>query len=193
MELLKEIASVSGKPGLFKILKPTRNGVILETLDDLKNKSIVNTATKVSILKDISVYSTGEVENVPLGEVLLSFDKATTGNVPVSSKSDDAALRKFFGQILPTFDKERVYVSDIKKMVSWYLILKKYMPEIFVEQPAAGTTDKEAVEEPVKASAKEKTAKSATPKVAKPTSAPKPKSSPAVNKSATTRASKKGG
>ena len=134
MELLKEIASVSGKGGLFRILKPTRNGVILETIDEKKTKLAANSNERVSILKEISVYTTGEESSKSLEEVLRSIHKLFGFDLKVSTKSSDAELRAFMEKVVSDYDAERVYCSDIKKLISWYGILAKNFSEIFTEE-----------------------------------------------------------
>src|ERR1700749_3400211 len=118
MELLKEIASVSGKGGLYRILKPTRNGVILETIDDKKTKLAASSNERVSILKEISVYTTGEESSKSLEEVLKSVHKLFGAELKVSNKSSDAELRAFMEKAVPDYDEERVYCSDIKKLIN---------------------------------------------------------------------------
>src|SRR5688572_7139638 len=115
MELLKEIASVSGKGGLFRILKPTRNGVILETIDDKKIKSVANSNERVSILKEISIYTTGDESSKALEDVLKDVHKLFGAELKVSSKSSDAELRDFMEKVVPDYDVEKVYCSDIRK------------------------------------------------------------------------------
>ncbi len=135
----KEIATISGKGGLYKVVNPTRTGVILESLDDKKKKLIVNGHTKVSILAEISVYTTDEDGVVPLEEVFQKIHAEFDGDTGLSSSSDPEELRAFLKFVLPTFDAERVYVSDIKKMVSWYGILVREAPELLTakEEEAA--------------------------------------------------------
>ena len=128
---LKEIAAVSGKPGLFKILKPTRTGVVLESLDEAKNKLIINSNTKVSILKDISIYTLTKEGNIPLADILMKVKELYNNSLPVTVKSSDKELKDFFVKVLPEYDTEKVYVSDIKKLVSWYNILTTYQPDLF--------------------------------------------------------------
>lgn len=139
MELLKEIANISGKPGLYRILKPTRTGVIVESLDDKKEKSVVGATARVSVLKDISIYTVEHNESTkPLAEVLLAVYEQFGESVILDKQSDDRDFHAFLGQVAPDYDRDRVHTSDIKKLVQWYKILVKYVPEIFqkTEQPA---------------------------------------------------------
>ncbi len=126
-----EIAAVSGKGGLFKVLKPTRTGVILETLDDAKKKMVVNIHSKVSILSEISIYTTDAEGAKPLEEVMKKIHEEFQGDTGLSSSSDSDELKSFLKFILPEYDEDRVYVSDIKKLINWYNKLATDLPEVF--------------------------------------------------------------
>jgi predicted ribonuclease toxin of YeeF-YezG toxin-antitoxin module len=168
----KDIASVSGKPGLFQILKPTRTGVILETLDAAKVKTVVNSNTKVSILKDITVYTTGD-ENIALIDIFSKMNEIFKGKLPINAKSSDKELKDFLLKVVPNFDSERVYVSDIKKMVNWYTILHAVDATIF--DAKAETSETETEESKTKVGKEKSDAKSAAKKVAaKPKNTAKP-------------------
>ena len=128
---LSDIASVSGKGGLYKVLKPTRTGAILESLDGHKKKMVVGMNAKVSILSDISVYTTDGDGALPLVEVLQRIHKEFNGDTGLGKSSDSDELKSFLKFVLPTYDEERVYVSDIKKIVTWYGQLNELDPKIF--------------------------------------------------------------
>lgn len=128
---LKHVAAVSGKSGLYKVVKPTRTGVILETLDDTGKRWVANASHRVSILREISVYITGEESSILLEEVYSKIKDKYGEELPVTSKDSQDKLKGFLEEILPDFDRERVYVSDIKKLVAWYSIIAKYAPEFF--------------------------------------------------------------
>ena len=188
MELLKEIASVSGKGGLFKILKPTRNGVILETIDEKKTKLAASSSERVSILKEISVYVTGEESSKPLEEVLRSMHKLFGTELKVTSKSSDAELRGFMEKVVPDYDVERVYCSDIKKLINWYSILTKNFSELFDEVKTEAVKEKkivakeEIVEEEEKPKAKAKAKENEPVKEAKAETKAKPKAAAKTTK-----------
>jgi len=118
-----EIAALSGKGGLFRVINPTRSGVILESLDGTKKRMIAGVSTKVSVFSEISIYVMDETESVPLQEVFKAIHKTYAGEVGLDKKSDPEELKSFFKSILPNYDAERVYVSDIKKVITWYQIL----------------------------------------------------------------------
>lgn len=129
----KDIATVAGKPGLYKIIKPTRSGVILESLDDKKAKLVAGMSMRVSILNDISIYTMTEEGAEPLESVLKKIEGEYKGDTGVDSTSSDSELRAFLKSVLPDFDQERVYISDIKKLNAWYQLIRKSAPEVLQE------------------------------------------------------------
>lgn len=137
----KDIASVAGKPGLYKIIKPTRSGVILEALDEKKSKLVAGMSMRVSVLSDISIYTLTEEGAAPLESVMKKIDATYQGDTGIDVTASDAELRAFLKSVLPEFDQDRVYVSDIKKLNTWYLLIHKYCPEVFQEST---DTEKEA-------------------------------------------------
>jgi hypothetical protein len=131
---LKDIAAVSGKPGLFKILKPMRTGMVLESLDEKKIKIVTTPHHKVSVLHDISIYSTDYNKSIPLGDILKKIYREFKDDPGVDNKSGSSELRAFMEYIAPDHDPDRVYTSDIKKIVSWYMILYRECPELLKEE-----------------------------------------------------------
>ena len=119
---LRTVLSVSGKPGLFKLIAHQKNGVVVESLLDGKRTAISANAN-VSSLGDIAIYT--YEEEVPLRDVFKAMAEVTEGNEALSHKSSKDQLEDFFGEVLPKFDQERVYASDIKKVVQWFNILVK--------------------------------------------------------------------
>lgn len=92
---------------------------------------MINTSYRVSILQEVAIYTTTVDESVPLADVLYNTHEKYEGTVEVNTK-DDEALREFMESVLPEYDLERVYPSDIKKFVSWYKLLVKHAPELLV-------------------------------------------------------------
>lgn len=130
MELLKDIANISGKSGLYRILKPSRSGVIVESLDDKKERQMVNASARVSILKDITIYTEVHNKVTPLSEVFVKIKELHGENVEIDAKNAaNNVLFDFLASVMPDFDRQKVYHSDIRKMISWYNILAKYFPE----------------------------------------------------------------
>ncbi|MES2458398.1 MAG: DUF5606 domain-containing protein [Bacteroidota bacterium] len=164
---LRGIVAVSGRPGLFKLVGQNKGGYVLESLDAQKVKIIASiTTTKLASLEDITIY--GQDDDLKLVDVLANI-AANTGTVP-DAKSDGAALRNFFIEVAPDHDQERVYASDMKKIITWYHLLKD-LP-LFTENAATGTEQEgvkpeEKVEKKAKASPKPANAK-APAKTAQP-------------------------
>ena len=119
--MLKKILSISGRPGLFKLVSYGKNIIIVESLLDGK-RTAAHPRDRVVALGDISIYTTED--DKPLGEVLEEINKKYN-NKPIDKEvmKDGASLLEFIKGVLPTFDEERVHMSDMKKLVSWYNIL----------------------------------------------------------------------
>jgi hypothetical protein len=117
---LKEIISVPGMSGLYRIVASNKNGFIVESLNDNK-RTMVSNSQRIMTLTDISVYTTdGEI---PLREVFKKMS-ANDKTVKIDLKGDPEKLRDVFKTAVPDYDQERVYASDIKKMLTWYEALK---------------------------------------------------------------------
>jgi hypothetical protein len=139
----KEIASVLGKGTLFKIVQPTRTGVILETLDEEKKKMVATMHHKVSILAEISIYTTDAEGAIPLEVVMKKIHKEFDGDTDLDKNSDPEELKSFLQFILPNYDESRVYVSDIKKLVTWYAQLVQFAPEVLEEKTPASKEEQD--------------------------------------------------
>ncbi|MEE3998853.1 DUF5606 domain-containing protein [Tenacibaculum sp. FZY0031] len=121
MEFNKIIA-VTGKPGLYEILSQTKTGVIVKSIVDGKRFPITATHN-VSLLENIAIYT--YEEEVPLAQVLKNMADKEEGKEAISHKESANKLTTYFGEVLPGFDEERVYASNIKKVIQWYNILAK--------------------------------------------------------------------
>lgn len=121
---LKDIFAISGKPGLYKFISQGRNSVmIVENLEDKKRITAFTTA-KISSLEDIAVFT--DTEDMALKDVLKAiYEKENGAASSIDHKSSGKVLEKYFDEIIPTYDRKRVYASDIKKVVLWYNILQK--------------------------------------------------------------------
>jgi len=150
---LQEIISITGRPGLFKVVAQGKNNVIVESIVD-KKRFPAYASDRISTLGDISIYTTEE--DVKLTDVLASFHDEYKGKECTSHKEDLSVLEGLLEKILPTYDKERVYKSDLRKIFQWYNILIK-----------AGITIKEVEEKPEEKT-EEKAAKKAAPKKVSP-------------------------
>lgn len=140
---LKEILTVTGKPGLFKLVAQGKNRIIVESLNDGKRLPIMNTQS-VSSLADIAIFTYNE--EVPLGDVFKTIYTDTEGKACLSHKSSEAEIRAYFGKILPEYDVDRVYLSDMKKVFQWFNTLLAQgliSNEEKAEQEAASEVEKE--------------------------------------------------
>ncbi|MBN1185910.1 MAG: DUF5606 domain-containing protein [Bacteroidales bacterium] len=166
--MLKDILAISGKPGLFKFLSQGRNGVIVESLEDGKRMNAFASA-KVSSLEDIAIYTVEK--EVPLAEIFKKISEKENGGECLSSKSSNDEMKKYFLQVLPDYDQERVYVSDIKKVLHWYNLLHKYDMLKFDEEEKDKEEEKKETKnkDTAKASAEKKSDKK--PATAKKTTA----------------------
>lgn len=136
-----DIATVSGKSGLYKVLKPTRGGVILEAMDEKKSKLVVGANQRVSILGEISMYTMTEEGATPLEEVMKKIEKEFQGDLGLDASADADELNAFLKHVLPDYDDTKVYPSDIKKLVSWYKIIRTFAPETLEEQAEEGESE----------------------------------------------------
>ena len=144
---LKEIMSISGHSGLFKFVSQGRNGIIVESFADGK-RTHISASAKVSTLSDISIFT--HDSDKPLREVLNTIKEKENGGPTISPKSTNEELKKFFGTILPDYDVDRVYVSDIKKIVTWYNQLQSVGMLDFSDDEVVADEPKEEVGEVTK-------------------------------------------
>lgn len=171
---LAGIVAVSGKPGLHKLIGQNKSGYILESLDAQKLKTIVNISTaKLASLEDITVY--GEDDDLRLKDILAKMKDAK--NVP-DAKADGKVLRAFFFEVAPDHDEQKVYSSDIKKIVSWFHVLKD-LPLFNEAEAVAEESKEERVEEGKEG--KKDTPKAAAKKAVAKAPTAKPKNQKAVN------------
>jgi hypothetical protein len=120
---LKDLMAISGYPGLFRFVSQGRNAIIVESLEDKKRMSAYSTS-KISTLEEIAVFT--ETEELPLSEVFKRMYGHSGGRKVISTKSTNEEIKAFFQEVLPEYDKERVYLSDMKKIIHWYNLLLEY-------------------------------------------------------------------
>ncbi|MDB5262310.1 MAG: hypothetical protein JWQ14_1591 [Adhaeribacter sp.] len=125
---LKDIASIAGMSGLYRVVSPSRNGIVVETLDEKNNRFVAQAKHRISLLSEISVYQQNTEETLPLAEVFDRIRQQQGQEVGLTSKSSNSELTQFMESIVPDYDRERVYVSDIKKIAGWYNIVSKQVP-----------------------------------------------------------------
>ena len=119
------ILAITGKPGLYKLVSHGRGTLIVESLDETKRRFTVSARDRITSLNDISMFT--EEDDVPLMEVLQSASEKYEGKAIdiVLKTADNKALAEVMGTVLPNYDRDRVYPSDIKKLIQWYNILVK--------------------------------------------------------------------
>ncbi|MBN2743815.1 hypothetical protein LX69_03238 [Breznakibacter xylanolyticus] len=137
--MLKEILAISGQGGLFKVISQAKNAIIVESLVDGKRMP-AHASSRISALEDISVYT--EDGDMKLAVVFKRIaDKENNGEA-IDAKSSNDQLKAYFEQVLPEYDKERVYVSDIKKIISWYnLLVQKQMLDFSIAEEVEDNTE----------------------------------------------------
>lgn len=202
---LTGIIAISGKVGLYKVLAQGKNNIIVESLED-KKRVPAYASDRISALDDISIYTYDE--DKPLKEIFISIFEKESGKETISHKEDQNKLKGYLLEILPNFDQERVYASDIKKIFQWYNLLLKagalVMEEVQEETTAeeAPAKEKKAPKAAAKKDAadtaeettKEKKApakKAAAPKVAAKTTAKTPAAKAPAKASAKATSAKK--
>ncbi|WP_226065273.1 DUF5606 family protein [Kaistella polysaccharea] len=173
---LEKIISISGKPGLYKLISQLKSGFIVEDVITKKKASITN-SSQVSLLDNIAMFTFDN--EVPLFDVFENLAKNEDYKETISHKSSEDELKELMTKSLPNYDTDRVYISDIKKLAQWYNILHKagyITPESFVkaepemEEPATNEINTDKLEATKAAPKKEKTT---TPKVKAATSSAK--------------------
>ncbi len=147
---LKDIMAISGKPGLYKFISQGRNAMIVENLESKLRTSAFAT-DKISALEDIAIFTTSEAsQEEALKDVFKQIYELEKGKETISHKSSADELKAYFEKILPEYDRDRVYISDIKKLIQWYNILCRLemldFSEAEPEEKEAGLTGKEGGE-----------------------------------------------
>lgn len=138
---LEKIIAIAGKPGLFKLVAQTRGGFVAESLLDNKRLS-VSVQQNVSVLSEIAIYTL--TEEVPLKDVFSKINEKEQGKkASVSPKDSKDKLEEYFFEILPEYDEDRVYASDIKKVIQWYNLLQEHNMLGLLKADADNTSDEE--------------------------------------------------
>ncbi|PTX42371.1 hypothetical protein C8P64_2799 [Christiangramia gaetbulicola] len=138
---LDKILAISGKPGLYELTAQTRGGFVAKSLLDGK-KIAVNMRHNVSILSEIAIYT--YTEEIPLGEVFQKIKEKENGEEAISHKASKKELEDYFSEVLPDYDEDRVYASDMKKIFQWYnILIKNGFTDFSKEEKAEETRDEE--------------------------------------------------
>jgi hypothetical protein len=151
---LKDYLSISGEHGLFKFIAQGRNAIIVEHLETGRRSSAYGSA-KVSSLEDISVFT--DTEDLPLSKVFDRIFEKENGGATPDPKADNEKLKSYFAEVLPEYDKTRVYTSDIRKILFWYNTLQK-LNLLVKEEAVPEVKEGEKVEKEIKAASKTKPA-----------------------------------
>lgn len=137
--MLKKILSIAGKPGLYKLVSTSKTITLVESLIDKKRLPIYP-QEKIVSLGEIAIYTTED--EIPLKEVFAKIkENENGGNIANEHKSNNSKLFSYFETVLPTYDKEKVYASDIKKIINWYNLLIDNNIDFEVEEPIDGAED----------------------------------------------------
>lgn len=128
---LSKILSISGKSGLFQIISQLKNAVLVESLVD-KKRFPAFAHEKISTLEEIAVFTA--TEDKPLKEILKAIYDKQEGKAALDPKSDNKLLQTFFLEVVPDYDSDRVYISDIRKIISWYNLLLEHQLLDFTEK-----------------------------------------------------------
>ena len=135
---LKDILSISGKGGLFKFIAQARNGIVVESIEDNK-RHVASATARVSSLDDIAIFT--HDEEVPLSDIFMMIHEKSEGKVAMSHKSSADDLKSFFEELVPDYDDDRVYISDIKKVFQWYNQLHSHNMLEVVDKEEEGEKD----------------------------------------------------
>jgi Domain of unknown function (DUF5606) len=174
---LKDILSISGEPGLFRFVAQGRNAIIVEHLETKRRRTAAASA-KVSSLEEISIFT--DKDDLPLGKIFDLIYEKEKGGLAIDSKSDAVKLKAYFEEIVPEYDKNRVYVSDMKKVVLWYNILQK-LGQLVKDEPEPPVDEEKKPGSEIKTDNKPKAKASPRPK-SKPVGKPGSKSASTISK-----------
>ena len=164
-----KIVSVTGLPGLYELINTKSDGAVVRSLDDKSTKFASSRIHNFSHLESIEVYTVGE--NVNLAEVFHSMERAGSS---IPEIKDDAGIKKYFEKVYPDIDFDRVYVSDLKKMIKWFDVLKKNNVDIKISEPEQNPDEK--IEEETESPGEEpKRSESSKHKKSESTKSPKKK------------------
>ena len=154
---LQELAAISGMPGLYRLVRAARHGVLVESLDEKATRTLAPARNKVSLLSEISIYTQDPDQTVPLTEAFERIHRQHGGTAPVTAKSSEGELTSFMAGVIPDYDRDRVYLSDIKKLATWFGIVSKHVPYQEAAAEAAAPASEEEAPKPKRKAAKTET------------------------------------
>lgn len=135
-----KIISITAKPGLYQVVSQSKNAIIVEALAD-KKRVAINATQNVSLLENIAIYT--YEEDMPLLQIFKAMYTKTEGKEAISHKESQKNVTAFFAEVIPNYDDERVYASNIKKVIQWFNILVKAGMDFSKEETTAAETEKE--------------------------------------------------
>lgn len=141
---LKDILAISGKGGLFKFIAQARNGIVVESIEDQK-RHVASATARVNSLEDIAIFTNNE--EVPLADIFFMIHEKSDGKQSLSHKSSLEELKSQFKELVPEYDEDRVYVSDIKKVFQWYNLLQQHDLLEVIDKEDGEEDDKEEQKE----------------------------------------------
>lgn len=154
---LEKVLSISGKPGLYELTAQTRGGFVAKSITE-GNKISVNVRHNVSLLSEIAVYT--YTEEIPLGVVFQKMYEKEDGKTAIDHKASKKELESYFAEVLPDYDVDRVYQSDIKKIIQWYnLLVTNGFTDFSKEEKAEDKTEETASTEDLKKESPKKSKK----------------------------------
>ncbi len=167
---LKGLISISGKPGLYRVVGQGKERLIVESLTDGKRMPAF-ASQKISALEDITMYTTED--DIPLGEIIQKIFEKEEGKACINANEETAKLHAYFAEVVPNYDKERVYNSDLKKLFVWYNLLQSTgtLDKIIADEKEAAKEEKAASKKAAKEVAVEEQADTKEEKPAKKTTA----------------------
>jgi hypothetical protein len=142
---LKDFIAIKGKGDLYRILAKTPKGIIVEALNEIKTKFKVEPNLSVLLLYDITIFSNDNTD-LFLRDVFKNAFKKDGNNLPVNIKDDTFKLKEYFKEVAPNYDEEKVYISDIKKIIKWYSILVSWYPDVIENIEKEEEEDKKKLE-----------------------------------------------
>jgi hypothetical protein len=142
---LKDFIAIKGKGDLYRVLAKTPKGIIVEALNEIKTKFKVEPNLSVLLLYDITIFS-NDNKDLFLRDVFKNTFRKDGIKVPVNYKDDTFKLKEYFREIAPNYDEEKVYISDIKKIIKWYTILVSWYPDVIENIEKEEEEDKKKAE-----------------------------------------------
>lgn len=129
---IKDVVSITGAPGLYRVVKADDKAIVVESMDAQKKRQLVRGNMMVSKLMDVSIYT--DTESEPLVRVLQAIQEKYGDELPISKKSSNEDLMAFLYSVLPNFDEEKVYPSNVKKLIAWYKIIQEQDVDLRLEE-----------------------------------------------------------